>query len=529
ALNANATAQYNPQGASTVKADLQVTNLVVSDPKGQLPATPLEAKMRVDASLNKQVADVRQLLVSLTPTARATNQIQLTGHVDMSQTNAIQGNLKLAADSLDFTSYYDLFAGQKKAPESAAAAPATPTPAPAPAATPARPEKEPEPTQLPFRNFTAETIIGRFYLHEVEITNLLVTARIDGGHVLLNPCQLALNGAPVKANVDLDLGVPGYKYDTSFSADSIPLAPLVNSFTPERKGQLGGTLSAQARVAGAGVTGASLQKNLNGQFDVGSTNLNLALTSIKQPMLRVLVNVITSIPELARNPGNVAGALLGSLTQKTTPGTQGGLASELSKSPIDKIVMRGSMGNGQVNLQQAVVQSPAFVAEASGTVALAPVLTNSTLNVPVSISLSRALAERVNMVPANTPTNVAYVKLPEFYTMGGTVGNPKNNINYMALAGAVAKGFSGGNSEVGKAANMLQGFLGGKSSGTNTNAPGAGTNQPGGKAGGLLQGLGGFLGGNAPAATNPSGSAINPPATNQSPVDNLLNQFLKKK
>ncbi|HWH68331.1 MAG TPA: hypothetical protein VNT26_03060, partial [Candidatus Sulfotelmatobacter sp.] len=133
ALNANATAQYNPQGASTVKADLQVTNLVVSDPKGQLPATPLEAKMRVDASLNKQVADVRQLLVSLTPTARATNQIQLTGHVDMSQTNAIQGNLKLAADSLDFTSYYDLFAGQKKAPESAAAAPATPTPAPAPA------------------------------------------------------------------------------------------------------------------------------------------------------------------------------------------------------------------------------------------------------------------------------------------------------------------------------------------------------------------------------------------------------------
>ena len=125
AINANATAQYDPQGASAVKADLQVTNLVVNDPKGQFPATPLEAKMQVDASLQKQVANVRQFQVTLTPTARATNQVQLSGQVDMSQTNAIQGNLKLAADSLDFTSYYDLFMGGKQTPETGAA-PATP-------------------------------------------------------------------------------------------------------------------------------------------------------------------------------------------------------------------------------------------------------------------------------------------------------------------------------------------------------------------------------------------------------------------
>ena len=112
-------AQYDPQGASSVKADLQMTNLVVKDPAGQFPATPLEAKMQVDASLNKQVADVRQFQITLTPTARATNQVQLSGQVDMSQTNAIQGNLKLVADSLDFTSYYDLFMGAKQAPATA--------------------------------------------------------------------------------------------------------------------------------------------------------------------------------------------------------------------------------------------------------------------------------------------------------------------------------------------------------------------------------------------------------------------------
>src|SRR5262249_23336358 len=163
-INANASTQYDPQGASAVKADLQVTNLVVNDPKGQFPSTPLETRMQADVSLNKNVADIRQFQIGLTPTARATNQVQLTGKVDMSQTNAIQGGLKLTADSLDFTSYYDLFAGNK-APEKQPA-PATTPRQPSPAAAPGGPEKEPEAKQLPLRNFTAEANIRRIYLHE---------------------------------------------------------------------------------------------------------------------------------------------------------------------------------------------------------------------------------------------------------------------------------------------------------------------------------------------------------------------------
>src|SRR5262249_9227621 len=45
ALNANASVHYDPAAASEVKADMAITNLVVSDPKGQFPATPLETKM----------------------------------------------------------------------------------------------------------------------------------------------------------------------------------------------------------------------------------------------------------------------------------------------------------------------------------------------------------------------------------------------------------------------------------------------------------------------------------------------------
>src|SRR5262249_991217 len=150
-------------------------------------------------------------------------------------------------------------------------------------------------------NFTAEANIRRFYLHEMEIAELQMLTKLDGGAVTVNPCKLTLNGAPVNSTVNLDMGVPGYKYDLSFNAQAVPLAPLVDSFQPERKGQLGGTFSAQAKVTGTGTTGASLQKSLAGQFDVGSTNLNLQVVNIKSPVLKTLINVIAIIPELAKN------------------------------------------------------------------------------------------------------------------------------------------------------------------------------------------------------------------------------------
>src|SRR5207245_1566668 len=158
--------------------------------------------------------------LTLTPTQRAKNELRITGRLDTSQTNATQGNLKLAADALDVTRYYDLFAGEEKTsekkPKKAGTVARQPSPTPSPSSAPSGSEKEPEGKQLPFRNFTAEINVGRFYLREIEITNLQSTVKIDGGHVLIKPLQLALNGAPVTANADVDLGVPGYQYDTSF-------------------------------------------------------------------------------------------------------------------------------------------------------------------------------------------------------------------------------------------------------------------------------------------------------------------------
>ena len=135
-----------------------------------------------------------------------------------------------------------------------------------------------------------------------------------------------------------------------------------------------------------------------------------------------MVNVISTIPELVRNPAGAAGSLVQGLVGGSSAG--GGLANDLNKSPINAITARGVIGSGKIDLQLASLESPAFETELKGPITLMPILTNSTIQFPVSVSLERAVAQRINLAPANTPTNATYAKLPDFLTLTGTLGKP---------------------------------------------------------------------------------------------------------
>ena len=80
------------------------------------------------------------------------------------------------------------------------------------------------------------------------------------------------------------------------------------------------------RSSGAGITGASLQKNLTGQFAVGVTNLNLSVMDVHSAILKTLINVIATIPQLLSNPESAIASLMGQVT-----GQGGGLMDELEK------------------------------------------------------------------------------------------------------------------------------------------------------------------------------------------------------
>lgn len=513
ALDGTASVQQGANGTAAVKTDLQVTNLVVNDPARSTPATPLAAKVVLDGTFGKTVADIKQLQLTLTPTQRAKNQLQLQGHVDMSNTNAIQGNLTLSADSLDLTSYYDLFEATN---QTAAAKNQKAQNAPATAASQPTQTAQAATNHLPVKNFTVDAKVREFYLREIAATNFQMTAKVDPTHAVVKSFQLTLNNSPMQGTVDVDLSVPGYKWAVTFNTTNVPFAPLWNTFEPDQKGQVGGTLSAHVDMGGIGFAGESFQKSLKGTFNIGTTNLNLDVSKIRSPVLRDIVAVVAKVPDLFENPVSAAESLVSGIAKQTFGKYSGGLSDDVSKSPIDIITARGTAGDGKVTVEQAVVRSTVFEADVTqGTVTLAPVLTNSEIKFPIGLALNQLIAQRIpylnsNNAPTNTSAstnsnasatnataNVSYTRLPDFYVETGTIGKPKPSVSVTALGKGVAQRFIPG--------------LGG----------GNGTNG----SGGLLQGIGNILQGGGPNTNQPGTNQ--PPSTNQSPVNNILNRFLK--
>lgn len=524
-VNGQIAGGYDPAGDSRIRADVQITNLVVNIPGSALASTPLEAQFTLDTAVRTNVAEISEMLLTLTPTSRAANRIQATGRVDFTQTNAATGHLAITADALDATRCYEILF-EETAP-SASGESAGGRPGSSGAA-----DQELEAMTLPLRNFIVDANVRRFYLREVEITNLVARARLDGQTIEVKPFDLALNGGSVSATAIVDLGVPGYRYDVGFKGTNVPVAPLVNSFLPEQTGQFSGTGAGFAQFQGAGTTEASLAKSLSGQFELTTTNLNLAIASVDNPMLKALVNVVVGIPDFIRNPSSGVAALVGQLTGTARQG--GGFVDEMTQAPIDQIIVKGAAGNGRLEVQHGYVQSPAFHANAAGTIALTAPFTNSTMRLPVQIALRRTLADRIGLA-GDTPTNAPFAKLPDFVTLKGTVGAPESDISRTVLLAVAAKAGAGildrtGSPKVDQAAGILSavGNLigGGEGTVSGTNAPAAGQS-----GANLLGTLNTLLGGGAqgPNAARTNTTTTNAPATPaRDPLGNVLDLLRKK-
>ncbi len=456
AINASASGSYDAKADSTVTGDFGVSNLRVHDPSGQLPETPLGVHFGVEAAMKNNVADIKALVLNLTPTLKAKNQLVVSGRVDVSNTNAALAALKVNADALDLTPYYDLFAKPAN------------TNAPAPAKEPGGPSlfsADPKPVRLPLRASSLDVNLGAVYLRDLAVSNVVVAAKVDGGRVRLDTLQLALNGAPVKASADLDLGVPGWRYDVALKSGRIPVQPLADTFSPAYKGQAQGDFLADIALKGAGTTGASLRKNLDGHVTLSFTNANIQLAGANAKRLWTPI-----------------AAFLG--------------LDELHKSPLDWLAADIRAGNGGLIIREFTIHSPAFIAESTGTIPFADVLTNSPLSQPVEIHLPQSLAKRFPLL--SVLDTEPYTKLPTFVKLKGTLGHPEVQIDRVKAtfvganavagvatalpgkAGEVVRGATGVVKEVGKdvtgALKGIGSLFGGKSS---TNAPSATqTNKP---------------------------------------------------
>lgn len=474
-INANASGKFDLAGDSAVKADVTVDKLLVRDPKGALPESPLFLQVTLDGGMAKQVVDVKQLMLALSPTPRGKNQLVLTGRADLSNTNAYQANFKVAAESLDVTPFYDLFDNAQKKAEAA-----KPAPAPQPAS-----NVEPPAMKLPLRQTSLDVNIGKFFLREIAVSNIVVAAKVDNNRVTVKPLALVMNGAGINAAVDANLGVPGYTYDLALATDRIQLEPLVTTFAATiPQGAIKGEAVAKIAIRGAGITGENLQKNLAGNVNFSVTNGIIQLSQMggepKTAMAKFLRVVTTGV--LA-----YIGPIVG--------------IPDIMKPPVQLVALDTSIGNGVVNLTRFTVQSPVVIVEAQGGIQLAAALTNSPMNIPVEVWLPNDFAKK--FTGSQFPAGSAYGRLPHFVDVRGTIGSPDVKVDKTKLIGSAVIG------------NL--GALGGA---------------VGGKTGETLKGVGGALGGlfggqpKAPAGT----TTTNAPPAPANPLNNLLNNpFFKKK
>jgi len=430
-LDLNGQATMEESGAASLAMDLTVSKLIVNDPTGRIPNSPLGAGVGLDVAVKGQVIDLKKFQLSLEPTARASNKLLVSGHVDMTPTNATPSMVTVRSEGLDLTTFYDLFAGKPSSKTESASTPGKVTPA-------GDPTVEPAAVVLPFKRFDADIDIARIYLRDVAVTNLVAKAKIDNGSLQLNPFSLNLNGAPITAVIAANLGVPGYQYDVQFDAKGIPIAPFARSFATGEKLVVNGAISAKTALKGAGVTGNSLRRNLNGTVEFGAAGMDYRIELSKNRFVKnILLPVLSGVLKMPN----------------------------LGQSPIETVSAKANAENGNVNIVELKVLSPAFVVEGGGRVQLADILTNSPVEVPVRLAL----------VKDGKPDF-----LPDFLTVVGTVGAPKPKYDMIGVA-RVATRLPGG---VGQ---LIGGTLGSATNTVNKLTGGVLGNLLGGKATNVVQ------------------------------------------
>jgi uncharacterized protein involved in outer membrane biogenesis len=419
-----------------LKGNAGLTGLMMNDPEKRKLMKPLEAKVRINSSFRDKVVELTQLAIALTPTQLAKNEATLKGRVDATDSKAIKGKLELASDALDLNGYYDLLQGDEttKPPQKPDGKPGTP---PAPESTPGK-------SDLPFRDFVVDTRIANVYLRELHLTNVVTGIKVDSSRVDLKPITLALNGAPIEGAISVDLGKADLGYDVALKMDRVPIAPIANSFAKEYNGRAKGDLNGNIQIKGVGTTGASLKKTLQGQITASCTNGQIQLAG--QNMRRILERV---------------GGLL--------------RVPELRTATLTAFESEIRLGDGKIQVQKLDLLSEVFTAHTEGAIPIADVLTNSPIpKLPVTFALRRSYAEKANLVTANSPTNSAYVALPPFVYLTGTIGKPDSEQNEATIVAIVAR------SQVGRiggeAGKTIQGALDTFLGGPKTNAPA--TNQP---------------------------------------------------
>ena len=439
----------NATGTFDVKSSVVLSPALWSE---FAPPEPLS----LSAGLAGRWEKVRKLTVSdafvlLPSTPRAvTNQVHVSGGIDLTSADAITGAWTVKSAALDVTRLFETFRGNREAEVSADTnAPIT------------FPSVEPVPSPSSLKSMRCELSVAQFFCGEIAMRALLAEASIENGAAQLKSLRCEVGEGKFDASATARTGTTPMTYHVRWTADRIPVEGFVNTFNPSMRGLVKGNIVSTADIKGSGVTGENLRKTLVGRASLQLTNATVLIpnTGKKVWILPLDVNRIASLLRL----------------------------KELTQSPIHLVRLDAVAEQGRIRLENTMIRSDAFLATATGGLEIVSDLGQSSLNVPIDIALSRELSRRVKLFSFTQSSEEAYSKLPSFVSLGGTLSKLETKTDTAKILGMTATaavGLAGGTATdivgtagktVGKAIEGLGNLLGGKRSDTNnlptTNAP----------------------------------------------------------
>ena len=391
-----ATIDFNDEGSIAADFTGSLGQLMLVEANTPILSTPLTIGMSGETKLTGDLIELTKVNIALPESARAENQVTATGKIVAPAGRDIVSNLKLFSDGMDLTALNKLL-------------PAVPVA---------------ESNQKTGSNFVADLAglpelftgmaldlqieLVKAFWEELTLTEAKILANATGTTIDLHNIEFELNGMPVSGKIRIDKSKPKPSYALEVEMKELPAQPLVDSFGPEVKGTLAGNITFLTKLNSSGGTEAEFWQNLNGYAELKFAKGDLRLFSDTTQMLLTPIAIMLRLPQLL-------------------------------SSPIDTMHARLKIAGRVIQIEKCEVRGNVFSATTRGKVPLEKIFADSQLNLPVEFSLKRDLADRAGLIPSGTPLSAKFVKLPDFITIRGTVGEPKTKTNKLAILGILGQ------------------------------------------------------------------------------------------
>ncbi len=386
----SATIDFGPDGSIAADINGSLDQLMLAEGSTPMLAQPVTLGMAVKTKLNGDSIELASAGITLPKSARAENRLTVSGKLTAPAGGNTTGSLKLASNELDLTALSKLL-------PAASAAESTPK---------AESDFAANLASLPGRlsglALELQVELAKAFWEELTITKAHILGKTSGEVIDLHKVEFELNGLPVIGKMRIDKSTPKPLYALEVNMKELPAQPLVDTFDPDAKGTLAGKLTLLTKLNSSGTTEAEFWKNLGGSAELKFAEGDLRLLSDTTKILLSPVAILLRLPQLLN-------------------------------SPIDSMHVTLKIADRVVQVEKCEVRGTVFKATTRGEVPLGKTFSDSRLDLPVEFSLKRDLADKAGLIPGGTPLSAKFVKLPDFVTIRGSIGQPKTKTNKLAL------------------------------------------------------------------------------------------------